>query len=54
MINNFMIAAVIVVVLWIIILAVYFVVTRRQPQVQAQMKALEEQLDKTEREAGNQ
>jgi hypothetical protein len=35
----------IVVVLWVIILGLYLIVARRQPDVRAQMQALEAQLD---------
>jgi predicted Holliday junction resolvase-like endonuclease len=47
-----MIAALIVVVLWVIILALYLLVARRQQDVQAQLKALDEQLKRSEREGG--
>jgi len=50
--QNLIVAALIVVVLWVLILGIYLVVARRQGDVAAQMKALEEQLDKAEREAG--
>lgn len=52
MLQNLALAAVVVVILWVIILGLYLVIARRQPDVAAQMKALEEQLDRTEREAG--
>lgn len=51
MLNNLIIAAIIVVVLWVIILGIYLVLSRQQPNVQAQMRAIDEQLDKVERDA---
>ncbi len=50
MLQNLAVAAVIVTILWVIILYLYLVVSRRQPDVAAQMKALDEQLDRAERE----
>ncbi len=51
MLQNLAVAAVIVVIMWVIILGLYLMVTRRQPAVTAQMKALEERLERAEREA---
>ncbi len=51
MLQNLAVAAVVVVILWVIILGLYLMVTRRQPDVAAQMKALEERLERAEREA---
>ncbi len=39
-------------VIGIVILGLYLLIARRQPNVAAQMKALEEQLDRAEKEAG--
>ncbi len=50
MLQNLAVAAVVVVILWVIILGLYLMVTRRQPDVAAQMKALEERLERAERE----
>lgn len=50
MLQNLTVAALIVVVLWVIILVLYLAVSRRQPDVAAQMRALEEELNRTERE----
>ncbi|HOU40822.1 MAG TPA: hypothetical protein PK829_06100 [Promineifilum sp.] len=51
MLHNLAVAAIVVVILWVIILGLYLMVTRRQPDVAAQMKALEERLERAEREA---
>ena len=51
MLQNLLVAMLVVVVLWIIILVLYMTISRRQPDVAAQLKALEEQLDQAEREA---
>jgi len=48
MLQNLTIAALIVAILWIIILILYMTVARRQPDVAAQMRVLEEQLDQAE------
>lgn len=52
MLQNLALAAVVVVILWVIILGLYLLVARRQPDVAAQMKALDEQLERAERESG--
>lgn len=52
--NNLLLATAIVIILWVVILGLYFVITRKQPNLQAQMKALEEQLDEAGREPGKQ
>lgn len=52
MLQNLALAAIVVVILWVIILGLYLLIARRQPNVAAQMKALEEQLDRAEKEAG--
>jgi len=46
------VAAVVVVILWVVILGLYLLIARRQPDVAAQMKALDEQLNRAERESG--
>ena len=51
MLQNLALAAIVVVILWVIILGLYLLIARRQPDVAAQMKALEEQLDRAEKEA---
>ncbi len=51
MLQNLALVAVVVVVLWVIILGLYLLVARRQPDVAAQMEALEEKLERAEREA---
>jgi predicted Holliday junction resolvase-like endonuclease len=53
MLQSLAVAAVVVVVLWVVILGLYLVVARRQPDVAAQMKALDEQLNRAERESGH-
>lgn len=52
--NNLLLAAAVVVILWIIILGLYLAITRKQPDLQAQMKALEEQLNEASRESDKQ
>ncbi len=52
--NNLLLATAVVVILWIVILGLYLVITRKQPDLQAQMKALEEQLDEATRDSGQQ
>lgn len=51
MLQNLAFAAAVVIILWVIILGLYLLVARRQPDVAAQMKALEEKLERAEREA---
>jgi hypothetical protein len=51
MLQSLALAAIVVVILWVIILGLYLLVARRQPDVAAQMKALDEQLQRTERES---
>ena len=51
MLQSLALAAAVVVVLWIIILGLYLLIARRQPDVAAQMKALDEQLQRAERES---
>ena len=50
--NNLLLATAFVVILWIIILGLYLVITRKQPDLQAQMRVLEEQLDEADRNLG--
>lgn len=50
MLQNLTVTAVVVVVLWIVIIGLYLRISRRQPDVAAQMKALEEKLDRAESE----
>ncbi|MBP8947830.1 MAG: hypothetical protein KBG73_03250 [Candidatus Promineofilum sp.] len=52
MLQNLALAAIVVVILWVIILGLYLVIARRQPDVAAQMKELEERLNQAEKEAG--
>ena len=51
MLQSLALAAAVVVVLWIIILGLYLLIARRQPDVAAQMKALDELLQRAERES---
>ena len=51
MLQNLAVVAVVVVVFWVIILGLYLLLARRQPDVAAQMKALDEKLERAEREA---
>lgn len=50
MLDNLTLVALLVIFFWMIILAIFLIVSRRQPDVQAEMKALDEQLEKSERE----
>lgn len=52
MLQSLALAAVVVIVLWVIILGLYLLIARRQPDVAAQMKALDEQLSRAEQEGG--
>ncbi len=52
--NNLLVAALAVIILWIVILGLYLVLTRKQPDIQAQMKALEEQLNEATQAADKQ
>lgn len=51
MLQSLAVAATVVAVLWIVILGLYLLVARRQPDVAAQMKALDEQLERAEMES---
>ncbi|HRO90168.1 MAG TPA: hypothetical protein PLC06_06695 [Promineifilum sp.] len=46
-----MIAALIVIVLWTLIIGIFLTVSRRQPDVQTQIKAVEERLDSIEKKS---
>ncbi len=48
MFDNLLIAALIVILFWIAIIALFLIISRRQPDVEAQIKAVEDQLDKVE------
>jgi len=52
--NNLLLATIFVIILWIVILGLYLVITRKQPDLQAQMRAVEEQLDEASRNSGKQ
>jgi hypothetical protein len=52
MLQSLAVAAVVVVILWVLILGLYLLISRRQPDVATQMKALDEQLSRAERESG--
>lgn len=52
--NNLLLVTAVVVILWIIILGLYLAITRKQPDLQAQMRVLEEQLDEADRNLGKQ
>ncbi len=49
MFDNLIIAALIVILFWIAIITIFLVISRQQPDVQAQIMSVEEQLDKVER-----
>lgn len=51
MFGNLIIVALVVAIFWVLILGIYLLVSRRQADVAAQMKTLEEHLDRVEREA---
>lgn len=50
MLNSLFVVIVVVALLWLSILAIFLVVSRRQPDMQAQMKSLDERLSEAERE----
>lgn len=50
MFENFLLVTLIIAFFWVIILGLFLIISRRQPDVQAEMKALDEQLEKNERE----
>jgi len=52
--NNLLLATIFVIILWIVILGLYLVITRKQPDLQAQMRAVEEELDEASRNSGKQ
>jgi hypothetical protein len=54
MLNNLLVVTAVVILLWLIILAIFLIVSRQQPDVQAQMRSLDERLSETERESGKQ
>lgn len=54
MLDSLFVVTVVVILLWLIILAIFLIVSRQQPDVQAQMKALDERLSETERENSQQ
>jgi hypothetical protein len=49
MLENLFVTAAVVILLWIIILGIFVIISRKQPDIQARMKTLEEQLIKTEK-----
>lgn len=50
--NTLWIAFFMVIVLWVIILGLYLNTTRRQPDLRAQMQALDERLAGLEKDSG--
>lgn len=48
--NGLLIPTLIVIIFWIAILLLFLAISRKQPDVQGQMKNLEDQLDKSEKE----
>ena len=52
--NNLLLAVIVVIILWIVILGLYLALTRKQPDLQAQMKALDEQLNEVGRDTDKQ
>lgn len=52
--NNLLLATIFVIILWIVILGLYLAITRKQPDLQAQMKALDEQLNEASQKTNNQ
>lgn len=51
MFGNLIVAALIVIILWALIIWVFLTVSRRQPDVQTQIKAVEERLDSIEKKS---
>lgn len=48
MFENLLVVALVVIILWVIIIGLFLLVSRRQPDVQTQIKEVEEQLNKVE------
>lgn len=48
MFENLLLVALVVIILWVIIIGLFLLVSRRQPDVQAQIKEVEERLNKVE------
>lgn len=51
MFSNLIIVALIVIILWILIIGIFLVISRRQPDVQAQIMEIEEKLDNVEKKS---
>jgi hypothetical protein len=49
MLENLLITAIVVIALWILILGLFLIISRKQPDLRAQMKIVDEQLAQTER-----
>lgn len=50
MLENLLVVAVVVVILWVLILAVFLIISRKQPDVEAEMKSLDDQLSRAEQD----
>jgi cell division protein FtsL len=51
MLENLLVVAVVVIILWVLILVVFLTISRKQPDVQAEMKNLDEQLSRAEQDS---
>jgi hypothetical protein len=50
MLNSLLFSALVVVGIWILIMAIFLIVSRRQPDVAAQIEAIEDKLNREETE----
>ncbi len=51
MFENLLLVALVVIILWVIIIGLFLLISRRQPDVQAQIKEVEERLNQVENKA---
>ncbi len=51
MFGNLLLVALVVIILWVLIIGLFLLVSRRQPDVQAQIKEVEERLNNVEKKA---
>lgn len=51
MFENLLLVALVVIILWVIIIGLFLLISRRQPDVQAQIEEVEERLNKVEDKA---
>ncbi len=51
MFENLLLVALVVIILWVIIIGLFLLISRRQPDVQAQIREVEERLNQVENKA---